>query len=486
MSILVLDIGTTSMRGILYDGAGEKLAVKQVPGRVIFREKGVVEEDASDWIDNTVLIIKCILSNENVSREDVEAVAITSQRSSIIPIDASGAPLMDTIMWQDTRNLDLINELSSNNDWVFRRTGSRINTVYSGGKMAWVRRARPDIYAKVHKFVTIPEYINLKMTGSFCSDYTYGSRSGLMDLREKKWDDELLELYGVDKEKLLPLKESGQPAGYTSSDFEKLTGLPAGIPVIHSGGDQQCAAIGQGVTKSGNVSIVLGTGGFLMAACDEVPEHLTDNVICNCSAMAGKYVIEANILAMSAASDWFVREIYGMDEPDFEFIENELGSVKGVTAPLVIPYLKGRGVPDWNSGAKAVFADLTLATTRAELYKSLMESLFLEFRNHLDVFSSYVEIGEIFVSGGMTKNRTLCKLLGDVIARRITGSDDKESTALGALIIASTGLGHYADAEEAFRAFSKNERRSCEPDPSLGAAYGEKQQRMNEYYRRNI
>ena len=483
MSILVLDVGTTSMRGILYGRSGEKLAAAQFPNHPQFLAQGVVSESCRDWEENTIAIIRSILSEPGIDRGEIEAVAITSQRSSIIPVDRDGKPLMDTIMWQDVRNKEICKEFSVRNKEVFAKTGARVNTVFSGSKMTWVRRERPDIYRDVYKFVNIPEYINYLMCSVYCSDYTYASRSSLMNLRDRVWDEDMLALYEVSSEKLCTLKEPGSVVGLTTKDFEEKTGLPAGTKVIHAGGDQQCAAVGQGVTKTGNVEIVLGTGGFLMAACDEVPAGLTDDVICNASAIAGKYVIEANILACSAAYDWAAHQLYGMKEVDYEFLENELSSVEGVADCLTIPYIKGRGVPDWNANASAAFTGITLSTTRAEIFKSFMEGLFLEFRNHLDTFAKYVPLGSVYVSGGLTKSKVIDQLLADVTGQNIITRDDKEATARGAYLVALVGLGYCPNVEEAIHAVpDQSETTQYFADPEKSAAYAEKQKRMNRLY----
>lgn len=487
MSILVIDVGTTSMRGILYSENGEKLAVDQRPNHVRFEANGWVSESPADWENNTTEIVKAITGDRNVNVSAIEAVAITSQRSSIIPVDAEGRPLMDTIMWQDVRNREICRRLEPRNAELFAKTGSRVNSVFSGSKMTWVREERPDLYAKTRRFVNIPEYINFLMTGAYCSDYTYASRSGLMNLAEKKWDPELLKLYQVDGSKLLPLVEPGSVAGHVSPSFAERTGLPAGIPVIHAGGDQQCAAIGQGVTREGNVSVVLGTGGFLIAACDRIPEHLKDDVICNCASIAGKYVIEANVLACSAAFDWFVHEFYDMADIDYSVTEGELQKVSGVSDVLVIPYLKGRGAPDWNADAKAVFADVTLATTRAAMFKGLMEGIFMELANHLDNFSEYIPLKAICASGGLTKSPTLCQLFSDVIGRPVQVRRDPESTARGAFLVACTGLGKYKSVDEAAeRTGAFSGITTYTPDMDRHAEYTRKQEKMNAYYRRNL
>lgn len=482
MSILVLDIGTTSMRGILYDHSGRKLAVHQVPNHPRFLPDGLVEESPDDWSGNTFKIFKALLATREGA--GLEAISITSQRSSILPVDRDGKPLMNTIMWQDVRNQDICDRLSVHNAQLFPRTGSRVNTVFSGSKMSWVRENCPDLYPQVYRFVNIPEYVMFLMTDGYHSDHTYASRSGLMDLRTRQFDRQLLDLYGVEPDRLCMLHEPGAVVGRTGESFREATGCPTGIPVITAGGDQQCAAVGQGVLSAGDVSIVTGTGGFLIAACDTIPKDLTDNVICNCSALPGKYTIEANVLACSAAFDWFAHEFYGMEKIDYAFTEAQLVSEGDVADCMVLPYFKGRGAPDWNASAKAVFADVTLATRRSEMFKAMMESIFMELQNHLRNFDAYFPVRRLYVSGGLTASPALNQLQADIYGREICVRTDPEATAKGAFLSALVSLGIYPDAESAFLAVTAEDAAIYTQDPGRSKKYEEKRLRMNALYER--
>lgn len=483
MNVLVLDVGTTSMRGILYDQTGAKLSWHQLPCHPQFSDNGWVTEDPKDWSGNTIEIMRHI-AGEISADTTIDVISITSQRSSIIPVDGSGTPLMDTIMWQDKRNLEICKELSYYNKKIFGKTGSLVNAVFSGSKMTWVRKNCPDIYEKVHKFVNIPEYINFIMTGEYVSDYTYASRSGLFNIKKRCFDPILLDLYEVEADKLCRLIEPGSVAGYTTEGFAQLTGIKAGTPVIHAGGDQQCAAIGQGVTKSGNVSIVNGTGAFMIAALDEVPANLTSNVVCNCSSLPGKYVIEANVLACSAAYDWFAHQLYGMEKIDYDFLDAQLQQEKGVTSCLVLPYFQGRGAPDWNTSATATFANVSLATRRSEMLKSMLESIFMELENHLENFNEYVKLENIYISGGMTKNKLLNQLQADIFGHTLINDHETETTARGAFLIGLVYLGIFPDVEQAAKAMGLFEQADLyEPDPDAFAPYKEKRMKMNTLYK---
>jgi sugar (pentulose or hexulose) kinase len=481
MGILILDIGTTSMRGILYSQKGEQLAFSRRKNHPEYHDHGWVTENPQDWSRNSIEIIHDIV--EQAGSQAVEAVAITSQRSSIIPVNKDGNPLMDTIMWHDVRNKEICQKLSPLNETLFAKTGARVNTVFSGSKMTWVRFEQPSIYADTFKFVNIPEYINFLMTGKYCSDYTYASRTGLFNIHTREFDPELLKLYCIEKDKLCRLVEPGSVSGYSTKTFQNLTGLTAGTPVIHAGGDQQCASIGLGVTSAGKVSIVAGTGGFLMAAAEKVPENLRDDVICNCASIPGKYVIESNVLTCSAAYDWAIREFYGIERPDYNQIEKELVSEEKITDCLVVPYFSGRGTPDWNPSARAIYANISLSTTRREMLKSTMESVFMELNNHLQTFASYINIERVYGSGGLTHSRTLNQMQADIFGRPIMFCENPEATSLGALMVTLAGIGFFSSVEEAaeqMKSFGKAE--TYYPDLQKHALYEAKREKMNALY----
>ena len=311
MNILVIDVGTSSMRGILFTQDGETLTQRQQLYQVTYGEKGWVWQDASDWENALYGIIREITAETEEKGWRVDAIAITSQRSSVIPVDREFKPLCPAIMWQDKRTGDICDSLRDKNDKVFSLCGSRVNPVFSASKMTWIRRELPEVYSKTRTFMVIPDYLIFCMTGEVCTDYTYGSRSLLMNIRKRQWDPELLELFEVDEEKLCRLIEPGSICGYTSGTFRERTGCPEGVPVITAGGDQQCGAIGQGVVKEGILSVTAGTGGFLVAALNEVPSNLEQDVICNVSSVKGQYILESSVLTCCSAFDWFKREFYG-------------------------------------------------------------------------------------------------------------------------------------------------------------------------------
>lgn len=486
MNTLVIDIGTSSMRGILFAEDGTKLAAHQVKYQPTKYPDGRIEQKPEDWTESLLKIAAGTAKEAEEQKVRVDALAVTAQRSAIIPVDREGRPLMDTIMWQDRRNADICKELEPYNELIFKKSGAAINTVFSGSRMAWIDRNCPQIRDRVSKYVNIPEYVMHYMTGNYTTDVTYGSRSHLMNLKERKWDTELLELFGIRQEQLCTLQEPGSTVGTVTAEFAARTGLPEGIPVITAGGDQQCAAVGQGAYREGTLSLVAGTGGFLVTAVDKVPEDLSKRLICNCSSVRGGYMVEANVLTCCSAFDWFCRNFYDWKQGEIDYgkINRELKELDGwISTALVLPYFQGRSTPEWNPSARAVFGELSLNTDRKELLKGLLEGICLEIQNNIRLFAKYAEVQEAYISGGLTNSAVINQLQADIYGIPLYHMEDSESTAVGALMVALEGMGVYSSLEDAFGAIRGQAKTECyRPRMEFYEAYANKRSRMNRMY----
>lgn len=373
-------------------------------GNIVFVRMGLSGLDRG--IGSLEKLVADVAKEAKNMDEGVDAVAVTAQRSAIIPIDKDGQPLMDTIMWQNRRNADICKELEPYSSLIFEKSGAKINTVFSGSRMAWIVQNRPDVCEKLYKFVNIPEYVMHHMTGNYITDTTYGSRSHLMNLRERRWYSEMLGIFGIRKEQFCALQEPGSICGRTTAEFAAHTRIAGGIPVVSSGGDQQCAAIGQGAFREGNLSIVAGMGGFLVSALDEVPETLSLQLICNCSSVHGHYMVEANVLTCCSAFDWFCQNFYDWEDGiDYGKTNQDLQKLDGIVGnEVVLPYFQGRSTPEWNPEPRAVFGDISLATGRKELLKPLLEGICFVIRNNISLFGSYAGIEKAYISGGLTNS----------------------------------------------------------------------------------
>ena len=454
-NVLVIDIGTSSMKGVLYDRFGKIQQMFQVQYSPEYLPSDRVEQDPRDWKNALIDITSEAVKWSQEYGITIEGVSVTSQRTSIIPVDKEGIPLRKAIMWQDKRTYEICKELEPFSEYVYKRTGSKINPVFTAPKITWLKTHEPKIYHKSYKIIVIPDYVIFLMTGKFVTDYTYGSRTSLMNIQSLEWDEELLTLFKVDKEKLGDLVPQGSIVGHSTEAFCKLTGLPVGTPVISAGGDQQCAALGAGVVENGSIQATTGTGSFIIASSDTLQLDPQMRTICNVAAVQNKYVLESSILTTATVSNWFSENFYmeSKEQSSFEkMLEDASRSSVGSNNLITFPHFQGRGSPDWNPLAKGLFFNVTLASTRGDFARSILESIALEVSENLDVMIDLLgSITSMSVAGGLTKSPLFNQIQADVYNQQISLPANQETTSLGAWVSAALALGIYSSHEAALK-----------------------------------
>ena len=235
--VITVDIGTTSMRAMLFDADGHILHVHQCETVPQSFNDGRVEQDPAIWPTTLCTVLKSCHDAAAPKAVLPQCISVTAQRSSVIALDADAQPLFPAIMWQDRRTADLAREMEDCNRLVFGRTGLKISPIFSAIKMRWLRRERPDIWQKTHKMIGIQDWVIYHLCGRFVTDHTFGSRTNLFDLEKREWDAELLKLFGVERRMLCDLVAPGSIVGGLTAEMAALTGLPGGLPIVSAGGD---------------------------------------------------------------------------------------------------------------------------------------------------------------------------------------------------------------------------------------------------------
>lgn len=445
MNILSLDIGTTNLRGIVYNAQGEQLASHAVSLPPAL-EGGRFEQRPQAYVEGVTEVCRQV-----ASRVQVDAIVLTAFRSSPTLVDKQGEPLCNFILWQDTRCAQICQRLRAQDDWVYAKTGSVVNTVFAAPKVTWLRENNPDLYARSYKMMVVPDYLLHKLTGAFVTDYTYGSRTSLMDIHTCQWDSELCRLFAIDQQKLCRLVAPGSVVGPLLPRFASTTGLSAGIPVISAGGDQQCGALGMGVLDASAMEVNCGTGSFLLSITDELR---LDNkaVLCNIAAIPGFYVREINALACASCVDWLLRSFFpelNGASPDYATLNRLAASAPpGAHGLYCLPHFAGCGARDWNPEAKAAFWGLTLASSRSDIVRALYEGLAAEIVKGAILLDADRKQA-LTVSGGLSRSEPFCQILCDMAQRPLRRCRTPQATAFGAFLSACVALGVYPSFQAA-------------------------------------
>lgn len=488
MNLLIFDVGTSSMRGTLFDKNAQILIEAKHRYQPIFHSKECVTQDSFLWKRALFEIAKEVANWCRENNQEIEGISLTSQRSSIIPVDYNGVPLCDAIMWQDKRNRKVCEHLKSMNKEIIQRSGTSINPIFSGSKMTWLRRERPDIYKRAYKLPVVADYLLFQMTGQWKSDKTYGSRSHLMNLRKGEWDTTLMEIFQVDEKKLCQLIEPGELHGKITDKFAKKTGIKEGTPVYSAGGDQQCAALGMGIFQEGSIEVTSGTGAFIIGLIKKLPDVFEGNLVLNYSACKNQYIVESSILTCCAAFDWFCMNFYGVDAAgDYQKVNEEIAkSPPGANGCILLPFFQGRAAPTWNPEATASFANVTLSTSRGDMARAVLEGIAYEIRNSMDVIEGITGAAkQIYIGGGLSQSTEFNKIQADVYGRKLIYYSNAEATSLGAWISTSVQLKNFCSYEEAFtQARKKDEIIFYDPQKEYMETYQKYRREMNHLYQK--
>ena len=454
-TILTIDIGTSSIRGILYNQKAKALFSHQQEYAPNYLKDNWVEQDPNDWITYTSDIMSAVGAYLKEAGLKLGAIVLTAQRSSVIPLDEYGNPLAHAIMWQDRRTVDLCNELASQVDIVYSKGGLKISPVFSAVKMLWFKKHHPEIYSKTHKMAGIQDFVIHHLTGNFVTDRSLASRTNLFNLTTRDWDPELLNIFSIDREKLCDLIEPGDVAGTLKDVISDKYGLAQNIPVISAGGDQQCAALGLGILKEGDFEVNTGTGGYIITHAETPNFDDSQRIFCNVSAIPGKYILEAGILTSGTIYNWFNNTFYPDRDPSdrFGMINQEvINAPAGANNVLLTPHFKGSGAPTWNPYAKGIFYNVSLETTRGDMARAILEGITSEIAENIEILAEMTSKATIIsAAGGLSAFDEYNRIQADMYGCSVQVNPNGEATTLGAWISAMVTMGYAKSYKEAYK-----------------------------------
>ena len=453
--ILSIDVGTTGGRTILFSLKGEIVETAYQEYESFFPTPTQVEQNANDWWSVTRNTIQEVLKKSKINPAKIVCTSVTNQRETIVPVKEDGTPLSRAIVWQDRRTIKECEEIKEKvgSDKIYEITGLTIDPYFSSSKILWIKKNWSKAFSDAYKFMLVHDFVQMKLTGEYITDYSNASRTMLFDIDSLKWSEKILNTLDLPKEKLPKPLPSGKQVGALTKEAAKETGLPEGLPVIAGGGDQQCAAIGVGVTSEGRIKATTGTGTFLLAYLEKSQRDKKRRVLCSCHAIPGKYVYEASIFTTGSILRWF-RDNFSSAEKSlapslnldsYELLGMQARSVKpGSEGLMILPHFVGAGAPHWDPNARGLIFGLGLGHTRKHLIRAIMEATCYEIRTNLNVFEELsVNLKELRITGGASRNSTWNQIEADICGLPVIKGQIEEATALGAAILAGVGAGIY-------------------------------------------
>ena len=473
--VVAIDQGTTSTRAMVFDRSGSVVASDQREHRQIFPRAGWVEHDPMEIWENTRAVVGGALGKANLSAKRVVAVGITNQRETTVVWErATGRPIHNAIVWQDTRTQGICDELAGDAgpERFKKQTGLPLATYFAGPKIRWlldnVEGARERAESGHLLAGTMDTWILWNLTGGpdggvHVTDVTNASRTLLMDLRTLAWDEEIAAEMRIPTSLLPEIRSSSEVYGTCQP------GILLDVPVAGILGDQQAATFGQACLEPGTAKNTYGTGNFMLLNTGEeiVPSQhgLLTTVCYRLGDAPPVYALEGSIAVTGSLVQW-LRDNLGIIA-DASEVETLAASVEDNGGAYFVPAFSGLFAPHWRADARGALVGLTRFVNKGHIARAALEATAFQTREVLDAMNadSGVPLTELKVDGGMVVNDTLMQFQADLLGVDVVRPRVAETTALGAAYAAGLAAGYWSSPSEVRDNWGEDRRWSPSMDP---------------------
>ena len=470
MLYIGVDLGTSSVKLLLMDEAGDikNIVTREYP--LYFPKPGWSEQNPTDWYSALVDGVKELTAG--FDKNDVDGISFSGQMHGMVTLDANDNVIRPAILWNDGRTqeeCDYLN-ITIGREKISSYTANMALTGFTAPKILWMKKHEPEKFAKIAKIMLPKDYLAYRLSGIHCTDVSDASGMLLLDVKNKCWSKEMLEICGIKEEQLAKIFESYQVVGTLTKAAATDLGLTENVKVIAGGGDQAVAAVGTGTVGDGKCNISLGTSGTVFVSSEKFAVD-PNNSLHSFAHADGKYHFMGCMLSAAASNKWWMDEI--IRTKDYPAEQKNITKL-GENHVYFLPYLMGERTPHNNPEARATFIGMTMDTTREDMTQAVLEGVAFALRDSFEILKSLgITVSRTRINGGGAKSPLWCKIMANVLNVKVDKINSAEGPAFGAAILAAVGCGKYASVEEA------TEKLICvvettEQDPELVAKYNER------------
>ena len=443
---LGIDLGTSGVRVVAVDPSGILVAESTRSYPLLTPHPGWTEQHPEDWVEGTLEALADI--SGKLGNRDVGALGLSGQMHGMVALDAFGKVLRPALLWNDQRTGAAVKEIEAAipKKELIKRTGNPAITGFQLPKVLWLRQAEPETFARIRHVLLPKDYLCFVLTGAMATEPSDASGTNCFNLANKVWDIEVLEAVGLTPSLFVDIVPSHAVVGTLKDELARQTELPLGLPVVAGAGDNAAAATGLGLSSRTPTlgSVSLGTSGVIFAPLEVPTPDPEGRVHLFCHADGG-YNLLGVTLAAAGSFQWY-RDTFA-PEQDFAGLvrlaeQSEPGS-RGVTFK---PYLAGERTPHLNPELRGSWTGLSLATTQADIVRSVLEGVAYSLRDALDLIQALTKLEHALVTGGGAKSELWLQIVSDVLNLPLEYPNQNQGAAYGAALLAWQGLGLTKDA----------------------------------------
>lgn len=452
--VLGIDQSTQGTKALLFDEEGTLICRTDLPHKQYINEKGWVEHDPEEIYANTLAVVKNLVEKAGINKNDLAVLGISNQRETAMVWNrTTGKPVYNAVVWQCARGAQICEEIekAGDADMIRSHTGLQLSPYFSAAKIAWVLKNVGGIQELADKGElccgTIDSWLVYKLTGGkeFRTDYSNASRTQMFNISELKWDKQVCGLFGIPMSALPEVTDSDGDYGIT--DFYGY--LDHEIPIRGVLGDSHGALFGQGCVETGMIKSTYGTGSSIMMNIGDKPVFSNRVVTSLAWKLGGEvnYVLEGNINYTGAVITWLKDDLELISSPgETEQLAKESNPAD---KSYLVPAFTGLGAPYWDSEATGILTGMTRTTKRKEIVRAALDCIAYQITDVIKAMSteSDIDISELRVDGGPTKNKYLMQFQSDIAHVTVQVPSSEELSGIGAAYAAGIAAGIYNKKE---------------------------------------
>lgn len=441
-----IDLGTSAVKLLLMSSEGKVIRTVSKEYPLLFPKENWIEQNPNDWIEKTFEAFS-EFTKEELSA--VKAISFSGQMHGSVFLDIEDKVIRPALLWCDQRTVEECKNLNEKFGLkLVELTGNIAITGFTAPKILWLKNNEPENFKKINKIMLPKDYLAFKLSGVYSTDVSDASGTLLLDVKNRKWCQELLETLNITEAQLPKLFESYECIGTIKKEIAEKYGFNKNVKIIAGGGDQATGAVGVGVVKDGVLSVALGTSGVVFANSSSYKVDNEARLHSFCHANGGYHQMGV-MLSAAGALKWWIEGI-NKSKDYTQFVEEEAGKSKYDEKLLFLPYLTGERTPHNDPDVRGAFVGLNIQHERADMTRSVLEGITFGLRDSLELIKNTgIYINSVRVSGGGAKSDFWKQIIADIFNLKVETINSTEGPAFGAAILAAVGDGHFNSVNEA-------------------------------------
>jgi xylulokinase len=480
MLYIGIDLGTSAVKLLLVDEKGtiKNEVTKEYP--IEFPKPGWSQQNPEDWRKAVFEGVPELL--KGFDAKSVAGIGCGGQMHGLVILDKDDSSIRPAILWNDGRTAKQVDYLNNvvGKDKLSKWTANIAFAGFTAPKILWLRENEPENYKKIEKIMLPKDYINYILTGVHCTDYSDASGMLLLDVKNKRWSKEMLDICGISEHQMPKLYESYEVVGTVLPEVAEKLGIPAEVKVVAGAGDNAAAAIGTGTVGNGKCNISLGTSGTIFISSSSFRTD-SNNALHAFAAADGGWHLMGCMLSAASCNKWFCDGI--LETSDYRTEESHItDEMLGRNHVFFLPYLMGERSPINDTNARGTFIGMTMDTSRAEMLQAVLEGVAFAMRDSYEIARSIgLDIPTAMICGGGSKSKLWRKMFTNILGIPLSRPKTEQGPGYGGAMLAMVGCGEYSSVRDAADALVETADTE-EPDPEIKERYEDRYQQFKLIY----